>query len=87
MKWNSTKIILWTFLSTSEEMLLNCYSSPMQAIWSKLALPLVRVTSCGQVFKIHFFTLIYLPIKSSIYNTEQNSNMKVTRMYDFSGIT
>ena len=26
----------------------------MQAIWSELALPLVQVTSCGQVFKIHF---------------------------------
>ena len=26
MKCNSTKIILWTFLSTSEEMLLNCYN-------------------------------------------------------------
>ena len=26
----------------------------MQAIWSKLALPLVQITSCGQVFKIHF---------------------------------
>ena len=26
MKCNSTKIILWTLLSTSEEMLLNCYN-------------------------------------------------------------
>ena len=26
MKCNSTKIILWTFLSTSEEMLLICYN-------------------------------------------------------------
>ena len=40
MKWNSTKIMLWTFLSTSEEMLLNCYNQnqggPMRAflVWS-----------------------------------------------------
>ena len=48
----------------------------------KLALPLVQVTSCGQVFKIHFFTFFDL-----FYNIEQNSNMKVTRRYDFTGIT
>lgn len=26
----------------------------VQAIWSKFALPLIQVTRCGQVFKIHF---------------------------------
>ena len=40
MQFISTKIILWTFLSTSEEMLLNCYNQahggPMRAflVWS-----------------------------------------------------
>ena len=38
-------------------------------------------------FQIHFSFLIYLSIKSSLYNIEQNSNMKVTRIYDFPGIT
>ena len=59
----------------------------MRAIRSKLELPLVQVTSCGQVLKIHFFSLIHLLIKSSLYNIEQNNDIKVTHMYNFTGIT
>ena len=79
MKCNSTKIILWTFLSTSEEMLLNCYNQACIAFGSGYQL--------WTGFQNSLFTLIYLPIKSSLYNIEQNSNMKVTRWYDFTGIT
>ena len=44
MKCNSTKIILWTFLSTSKEMLLNCcnqaqcklYEESLHCLWFRL---------------------------------------------------
>ena len=45
----------------------------MQAIWSKLALPLVQVTSCGQVFKIHF--LHWFIYQLSLYFTTWNKTV------------
>ena len=56
----------------------------MRAISSKLALPLVTTEDR---FSNSLFTLIYLLMKSSLYNNEQDNNIKVTLMYDFTGIT
>ena len=61
MKWNSTKIILWTFLSTSEEMLLNCYNEAqcklyevsLHCLWFRL--PVVDIFS-KFTFYIDLFT-------------------------------
>ena len=51
----------------------------MQARWSKLALPLVQVTSWGQVFKIHF--LHWFIYQLSLHFTTLNKTVtKVTRM-------
>ena len=89
MKCNSTKIILWTFLSTSEEILLNCYNQAQCKLY-EVSLHKLAFGSGYQLwtgFQNSLFTLIYLPIKSSLYNIEQNSNMKVTHMNDFTGIT
>ena len=79
-------------------MLLNCYNQaqggPMRAflVWSSglykvsLNYPWFRLPLEDR-FSNSLFTLIYLPIKSSLYNIEQNSNTKVTHGYDFTGIT
>ena len=100
IKFNWTKIMLWTFLSTSEAKLLNCYNQtqggPMRSfiVWSW---GLYEVSLNCLWFKLpledrfsnSLLTLIYLTIKSSLYNIEQqNTNTKVTHdhMYDFTGI-
>ena len=57
--------LLWNMakkgdISSKEILRIGMFRTPF-SIWSKLALPLIQVTSCGQVFKIHFLHwFIYL---------------------------
>ena len=59
---------------------LGLYEVSLNCLWFRLPLE--------DRFSNSLLTMIYLPIKSSLYNIEQNTNIKVTHdhMYDFTGI-